>query len=171
MTLNYFLLGLLFASTSFAQLDEASFKQALKVKKGAYITEGSFTGGDRTSSDFRVTQIRVAANPEGYDRIVIDLGGSSLGEKAPLARPPFYLIEADSGHHKVNVTVYGKPKLDFSTQTSIQAAKKSKTVSSLEFLPLVNADRWTWTIHTQVPVKTEVFELSEPARIIIDLKK
>ena len=160
-----------FQASSFAQLDEAGFKQALKVKKGAYLSEGSFTGGDRASSDFRVTQIRVAANPEGYDRVVIDLGGNTLGEKSVLARPPFYLVEADSSHKKVNVTVYGKPKLEFSTQSSIQAAKKSKIISKLEFLPLVNSDRWTWTIHTQFPVKTEVFELSDPARIIIDLKK
>lgn len=157
--------------TAFAQFDETGFHQALKVKRDAYKTEGSFTGGDRNSNDFRVSQVRIAANPAGYDRIVIDLAGNTHGEKSNLSRPPFYMVEVDGSNRKVNVTLYGKPKLDFSTQTAMQSAKKTKTISKLNFIPLVNTDRWTWSIETQAPVKAEVFELTDPARIIIDLKR
>ena len=153
-----------------AQFDDAGFKQALKLKKNAYTGEGSISGGDRATSDFRVSQIRVAANPAGYDRIVLEIEGNEGGEKSLVSTPPFYLVENDPSNKLVIVTLYGKSKLDFSRQTATQQARKTKYISKLDFLAVVDEDRWTWTIHTQVPVKTEVFELSNPARIIIDLK-
>lgn len=162
---------LLLSSIAFAQFDESGFRQALPLKKGVYLNEGAFSGGDRGSSDFRVSRIRIAPNPAGYDRLVIDLAGNTDGEKSTLARPPFYWVELSDHHRKVNVTLYGKAKLDFSTQTAIQAARKTKTIAKLDFIPPVNPDRWTWSIDTQMPVKVEVFELTHPARIIIDLKK
>lgn len=155
---------------SHAQFDDLKFKQALKLKKDFYLGEGAFTGGDRTSSDFTVTNVRVAANPAGFDRVVIDLSGNQLGEKSQLSRPPFYLVEIDPADKRILVTLYGKPKLDFSTMSSAQSVKKSKLISSLEFTPMANKDRWTWVIHTRQTVKAEVFELTSPARIIIDLK-
>jgi hypothetical protein len=164
------LLGVLFNSLSHAQFDDLNFKQALKLKKDYYLEEGSVTGGDRLSSDFSISNIRVAANPAGYDRVVIDLSGGRRGEKSVLERPPFYLIEMDQTNKRVLVTLYGKPKLDFSTTQTIQSAKKSKIISTMEFAPLVNQDRWNWAIHTRNLAKAEVFELTNPARIIIDLK-
>jgi hypothetical protein len=154
-----------------AQFDSENFKQALKLKKEFYLREGSFSGGDRNSSDFRVSDVRIAANPLGFDRVVIDLSGNTNGEKTKLSRPPFYLVELNPASKMVTITLYGKPKLEFSTSAAMQAARKSKTISKLDFIPLVNEDRWVWTIETQVPVKAEVFELSDPARVIIDLKK
>jgi hypothetical protein len=171
---QWFLLSLLlsFAVThsAHAQFDDLKFKQALKVKKDFYMSDGAFTGGDRTSSDFTVSNVRVAANPAGYDRVVIDLIGNNQGEKSALARPPFYLVEVDSAGKRILITLYGLPKLAFSTMSSIQSAKKAKIISDFEFTPLANKDRWTWAIHTRQVAKAEVFELTSPARIIIDLK-
>jgi len=173
MSLSRVCLLLLLSSFSsqlaFAQFDAAGFKQALKVKRNAYTGEGSISGGDRASSDFRVAQIRVAANAEGYDRLVIELQGNEAGEKTTLARPPFYLVENDPSNKRLVVTLYGKAKLDFSRQTATQQVKKTK-ISNLDFLPVLDPDRWSFVVHTQVPIKAEVFELSAPARIIIDLK-
>lgn len=165
-----FLLTFFTLNSAHAQFDDLKFKQALKVKKDFYLSEGSFTGGDRASSDFTVSNVRVASNPAGYDRVVIDLIGNRQGEKSALARPPFYLVEVDPENKRVLVTLYGQPKLDFSTSTSNQSAKKTKVVSSFEFTPIVSKDRWTWAIHTRHTTKAEVFELTDPARIIIDLK-
>jgi hypothetical protein len=148
---------------AFAQFDGAGFKQALKLKKNAYTGEGSITGGDRSTENYHVSQIRVAANPAGYDRVVVEISPS-------LAQAPFYLVENDPTNKHILVTLYGKPKLDFSRQTTTQQARKSKFLSKFEFLPIVDDDRWSYIIHTHVPVKVEVFELSNPARIIIDAK-
>ena len=146
-----------------AQFDENGFKQALKVKKNAYLSEGSFSGGDGANTDFHITQIRVAANPAGYDRVVIEV-------KPENGRPPFYMVENDPSNKRVQVTLYGQPKLDFSSQTAIQQARKTKHITKLEFVTLLGSDRFTMVIKTQAAVKTEVFELTQPSRIIIDLK-
>ena len=147
-----------------AQFDESAFRHALKVKKELYIKDGTISGGDRNESDFKVSEVRIAANPSGYDRVVIDFGKNSN-------LPPYFMVETNSTLKKVTITAFGKAQLDFSSQSAIQAAKKTKSIAKLNFIPLVNADRWTWSIETQDPVKAEVFELSHPARIIIDLKK
>ena len=157
--------------TANAQFDDLNFKQALKLKKDFYLTEGAFTGGDRSSSDFSVSNVRIANNPAGYDRIVIDLSGNFHGNKSPLNRPPFYLVEADPANKRFIVTLYGKPKLDFSAMGAIQSSMKTKFIKEIEFTPITEQDRWTWSIHTKLQAKAEVFELTEPARIIIDLKQ
>jgi hypothetical protein len=151
-----------FQAPALAQFDEGSFKQALKLKKNLYIAEGSITGGDRSQSDFTVSSVRIAANPAGYDRLVIDL--------AHTKNAPFFMIQNDPGTRRIVVTLYGKPKLDFSSQSAIQAAKKTKTIKKLDFIPLVESDRWMFSIESQTGVKSEVFELNDPSRIIIDLK-
>ncbi|MBS1959595.1 MAG: hypothetical protein JST80_09005 [Bdellovibrionales bacterium] len=163
-------LGLALTLQARAQFDDSGFKQALKVKKGAYISDGSFTGGDRAHSDFRVQNIRIASNPAGYDRVVVDFAGNDLGEKSRLARPPYYMVDIDHLNKRVNITVYGKPKLDFSTQATLQSAKKTKVLAKVDFIPMVNNDRWTFTLEGKSALKAEVFDLSEPARLIIDLK-
>jgi hypothetical protein len=43
-------------------------------------------------------------------------------------------------------------------------------LSAVEFLPQVESDRWMFTLSSKNTMKTEVFELSSPARLIIDLK-
>ena len=156
------LLTLSFSTPASAQFDEGAFRQALKVKKNLYISEGSISGGDRSQSDFKVTSVRIASNPAGYDRVVIDLANAK--------RPPFFMIQNDPGTHRVLVTLYGKAKLDFSSQTAIQAAKKTKTIKKIDFIPLVESDRWMFSVESQPGVKSEVFELTDPSRIIIDLK-
>jgi hypothetical protein len=164
------ILGFIALPQAHAQFDDLKFKQALKLKKDFYIQDGAITGGDRNSSDFTVTNVRVANNPAGYDRIVIDLAGNEHGKKTKLDRPPFFLVEADSANKRFLITVYGKPKLDFSAMSSIQSAKKTHTIRDIEFVPITEQDRWTWSINTKSLAKAEVFELTEPARIIIDLK-
>ncbi len=145
-----------------AQFDDTAFRSALKLKKDLYITEGAISGGDRTSSNYKISAIRLAQNPAGYDRIVLDFD--------QLKRPPFFMVENLGVAKKLVVTVYGRPKLDFSTQSSMQAAKKTRTVSAIEFIPLVDIDRFQFSLSTKSPIKSEAFELSDPARIIIDLK-
>lgn len=145
-----------------AQFDEGAFRQALKLKKNLYLSEGSVSGGDRAQSDFKVVSVRIAANPAGYDRVVIDLADSK--------RPPFFMVQNDPVSNRVLVTLYGKAKLDFSSQTAIQSARKTKTIKKMEFIPLVESDRWMFSMECQTGVKSEVFELTDPSRIIIDLK-
>jgi hypothetical protein len=145
-----------------AQFDESAFRQALKVKRDVYLAEGAISGGDRLVSDVKVTNVRIAANPAGFDRVVVDFSKAE--------RPPFFLVENDPSNRRVNITLYGRIKTDFSTQSAMQAARKTRTLSAVDFLPMVEADRWMFILASKKAMKTEVFELSSPARLIIDLK-
>jgi hypothetical protein len=157
-------------SSALAQVDTENFHQALKLKKNFYLKTGVVSGGDSTSSDFVVKQIRSAKNPEGYDRLVIELSGNEAGGTSTLKRPPYYQVQVDSATQSIHATLYGKPKLDFSAQSTVAQAKKTTTIEKINLMPMVDADRWTWTIKTRAGTKAEVFELTDPARIIVDLK-
>jgi hypothetical protein len=163
-----FLLALTFQAR--AQFDDSLFKAALKIKKNAYIADGAFTGGERKNSDFRVQNVRLAANPAGYDRIVVDFAGNQLGESSNLARPPYYIVDVDGLNRRAVVTVFGKPKLDFSSQTALQMVKKTKHIKALQFLPVLNEDRWMFVIEVVKSSRIEAFDLSDPARLIVDVK-
>ncbi len=156
--------------TAHAQVDTQNFHSALKLKKGVYRSTGVITGGHRDSSDFRIQTIRIAENPEGYTRIVMELYGNRDGEKSTLQYPPYFQVQILSDLNQARITLYGKPKLEFSTTAAMQSSKKTKAIKNIEFLPLVENDRWTWTINTKSKIQAEVFELSSPARIIVDLK-
>jgi hypothetical protein len=158
LLLSLFLIPL----SAHGQFDEAAFRQALRVKRNVYLQEGAVSGGDRLSSDVKVSNVRIASNPAGYDRVVVDF--------SKLDRPPFFLVENDPGNRRVMVTLYGKVKADFSSQSAIQAARKTRTLSSIDFLPQVESDRYSFALKSKNPVKSEVFELTGPARLIIDLK-
>ena len=170
LSLVILLLLLALPQPTYAQFDPAGFKQALKLKKNIYFSDSTISGGDGSVSDFRVSQIRLAANKDGYDRIVLELQGNDSGSKSALTIPPFYMVENDSNNKRVLITLFGKVKQEFSRQIASQQARRTKFISHLEFLPLVDTDRWSWLVYTQVPVKAEVFELTSPSRIIIDLK-
>lgn len=153
-----------------AQFDDSSFRSSLKLKKGVYLGDGAFTGGDRSHTNFRIQNIRIASNPAGYDRVVFDFAGNHKGEASELARPPYYLVDVDGLNKRVLVTLYGRPQLDFSMLTTTQAAKKSKTLTGVQFLPVVHSDRWIMVIDSKKAVQVEAFDLSQPARLILDFK-
>lgn len=165
-------LGFVFFNlTAIAQVDTSAFHQALKIKKELYYNNGAITGGDRGFADFRITQIRMSSSPEGFDRVVLDFSGNNNGAKVPLAHPPYYQVEVNGSQKVIHITLYGKPKLEFSTTAVTKAAKRTKNISKVELLPVVEQDRWTFSLRTQPGVKVEVFELTDPARLILDLKR
>jgi len=168
----FLLLSLLHDSSAHAAVwDDSEFRQALSIKKGIYLAPGAFSGGDRSVDDFHVSNIRIGTHPEGYDRIVIDIDGNDKGNPSVLAHAPLFHIENQTIEKRVIVTLYGKPKLRFSMQQASLSAKKTKFIHGLEFYPALENDQWMWAMNTNEPVKVEAFELSQPARIIIDLKK
>ena len=155
---------------AFGQVDIAGFHQALKVKKELYREEATYTGGDRTTSDFRIQAIRISPQKPNFDRVVLDFAGNQNGEAVAVARPPYYQVEINSAKQLLWVTVYGKPKLAFNTEQTKRSAGKTKSIATIDLLPVVDQDRWTFSVPLKSGIKAEVFELTEPARLIIDLK-
>jgi hypothetical protein len=134
-----------------------------------YVKDGLIVGGDRAIDDVVVRDIRRAANA-GYERIVIDLQGNQGGETAAIPRPPYYQVAVTPDEKRLVFTVWGHPKLNFDAPKVLKSFKKSPVVASVELLPRVENDSWTFVIGLKSDKPVEVFELTQPVRIIVDVK-
>ena len=68
------------------------------------------------------------------------------------------------------VTIWGHPKLAFDAKKVSSLFKSSSTISSIEMLPKIEQDSWTFALQIKPGESVEVFELSDPVRIIIDTR-
>lgn len=138
-------------------------------KSKSYIGDGVIVGGDWAIDQVVVSGIRRAANP-GYERVVIDLEANRGGESAVMDRPPYYHVAVSGQSKRVVVTVMGKTKLSFDIKKVAAAFEKSILVEKVELLPLIEKDRWAFALNLKQAGSVEVFELSKPTRIILDLQ-
>ena len=138
-------------------------------KTQTYIKDGLITGGDQAIKDVIVKDIRRARNLL-FERIVIDLEGNQGGEPAEIQRPPFYQVAVNPEEKRLVFTLWGKPKLAFDAQKVQAAFKKSEWIKTMELYPVVDGDSWTFALEMRSVQGVEVFELSDPVRIIIDIK-
>ncbi len=163
----------IFKSTAHANVpwDDSDVRQALMAKKNVLLGAGAFTGGDGTLKDFRVTAMRAGTSPEGYDRFVIDLIGNEKGVASPLNRAPRFHVENIPATKQVVISLFGKPKVEASLANAQASVRKTKFVEALQVYPVLDDGTFALTLKTSEAVRTEVFELSKPSRIIIDLKK
>jgi hypothetical protein len=162
--------GILVATAASASLEPSRFFQADGKKTEHYVSDGVVVGGDPAIRSVRVTDIRRAANPQ-FERIVIDLDASRQdGEPTALARPPYYQVSVNPEEKRLVYTIWGKPQLDFKAPGVLAALKKSKVVESVELLPAVNPDQWTFVLNLKTSSPVEVFDLVQPARIITDIR-
>jgi hypothetical protein len=167
-------LGLLLtisAITSAAQADLRPEKVyiAENRKTQTYIKDGLIVGGDQAIQDVTIKDIRRAKNPL-FERIVIDLEGNRSGEPAAIQRPPYYQISVTPDEKRMVFTVWGKPKLGLDGKKVTASFKKSEWVQGIELFPKVERDSWTFALDMKSEQAVEVFELSDPVRIIIDIR-
>ena len=114
--------------------------------------------------------LRRAANPAGFERIVVDLEGSNNGEVVAIPRPPFFQTAINADEKRVIITIYGHPKLNFEARKVLAAFKKSPVVANVLFYPLLDQEAWTFVLELKEAYPVEVFELTNPVRIILDVK-
>jgi hypothetical protein len=154
---------------AFAELRPDKVHVADSKKTQAYIRDGLITGGDKAIDEVVVKDIRRASNG-GYERVVIDLEGAHAGEPAAIQRPPFYQISVTPDERRIVVTLWGKPKLGFDSRRVVNAFKRSSVIQSVELLPRVEENTWSFVFGLKGESPVEVFELSNPVRIIMDVK-
>ncbi len=140
------------------------------TKTKLYLKEGLVIGGDRTIDDVIILDVRHSMNTD-YERVVIDLDGNKNGEPAVIQRPPYYQVEISPVQKRMVVTVFGKPKLAFDAARVKKGFSKSKLVKSVELFPVLEKDRWSFAITFTSAKSAEIFELANPVRVILDLKK
>jgi hypothetical protein len=138
-------------------------------KTGTYIHDGLVTGGDQAVDEVVVKDIRRAVNP-GFERIVVDLAGTRNGEPVAIERPPYYQVSVNPDENRIEVSVWGKPRLTFNSGKVSASFKKSSVVKGVSLLPPLDPDVWTFVAELKGVHPVEVFELSNPVRIIVDIK-
>ena len=159
-----------FSTQGLAELRPDKVHVADAKKNLSYIRDGLFVGGDKAIDDVVVKDIRRAANPGGYERVVIDLQGTKNGEPAAIPRPPYYQVAVTPDEKRIVFTIWGKPKLGFDSRRVVEAFRKSAVVRNVVLLPKVEDNTWTFVFELKGDSPVEVFELSDPVRIIMDIK-
>jgi hypothetical protein len=168
-TLAFVALACVFQQAALAELRPDKVRVAQAKKTEAYLRDGLITGGDEAINEVSVKDIRRASNA-GYERIVIDLEGTKSGEAAAIPRPPFYQISVTPDERRIVVTIWGKPKLNFDSKKVVNAFKRSSVIQNVELMPRVEEKTWTFVFGLKGESPVEVFELSNPVRIIMDIK-
>jgi hypothetical protein len=153
-----------------AGLDPDTLKTADGKKTQAYLKDGLFVGGDRAITPCTVKDIRRAANAD-FERIVIDLEGNLNGAPAAIQRPPFFQAAVTPDEKRVVVSIWGNPELKLDTARIVRDFKKSAVISKVELFPKVEADVWTFALNLKTEAAVEVFELTQPTRIILDVRQ
>lgn len=170
--LCFWFVGFVLSNASYAigNLDPARIYLAELKKKNTYIPEGLITGGDRRIEKTTVKDIR-RANSAGFERIVIDLETSSE-KKVAFAQSelPYFQVDIDKTNELMTVSLWGKPVLKFENSKVVSNFEKSRNVQSLDLLPRIDDEVWTFGIKLRQSRMVEVFELVEPPRLIIDIK-
>jgi hypothetical protein len=161
--------GALAAVSAHAALKPEKVHTSDARKTEAYIKDGLFVGGDRAIDDVVVRDIRRASNGQ-YERVVIDLQGTQGGDSAAIPRPPYYHVAVNPDEKRLVFTLWGHPKLAFDSKKVVAGFKQSGIVSHVELLPRVDDDSWTFVIGLKSDKPVEVFELTNPVRVIVDIK-
>lgn len=138
-------------------------------KSSSYLSHGIFVGGDRDINEVTVKSIRHSKNKD-FERIVIDLEGNRMGDPVGVPRPPYYQVAVNPELQRLVVTLFGKMKLEFDPSGAAKIGKKSNSIQSVSLFPMLETDRWSFSLNLNKSKPVEVFELSSPTRIIIDLK-
>lgn len=162
-------------ASSFAAIGKFSpdlVRTAEPRKSSAYLKHGLFVGGDRDITDVVVQGIRHSKGSD-YERVVIDLVGNKQGDPVAIQRPPYYQIAVNPELRRLMVTLWGKMKLEFDPMKIAQVGqgkKSSNLLKGFSLFPPLEQDRWSFEIKLKSEAPVEVFELSDPVRIIVDIR-
>ncbi|MEK6704701.1 MAG: hypothetical protein AABZ06_02845 [Bdellovibrionota bacterium] len=138
-------------------------------KSQNFIHDGLIIGGDKAINGVLVKDVRRAFSA-GSERIVIDLEGQRNGEPVGIPRPPYYQVAVSPEEQRLVLTLWGKPKFLFDAKKIASIFKKSRFVRNLIFYPVLDEESWTLVFELKAEYPIEVFELSNPTRIILDIR-
>ena len=140
-------------------------------KTHRYVRDGLVVGGDQAVNDITIKNIRLAKGGRNYERLIIDIQGNRDGDPNRIFRPPYYQIAVKPIENQLVMTIWGRPKLEFSARSVKEKLKMLRHVRAAALFPILEEDRWTFVIEARKAREIEVFELSDPVRIVVDIKK
>lgn len=119
--------------------------------------------------DVEIRDIRHAKNRK-FERIVVDLGEDLDGTSAPLSHAPYYQVAVNPDEKRLVISIWGRPRPVFNARRVASSFRKSRSVQKLVLLSPVDPDVWTFVAKMRFNRPVEVFDLSNPARIIVDIR-
>ena len=165
------LLALLISQTAYSDIIPEKIFTAQTRKLNTYTDDGMIVGGHRSINHVIIKGIRHAENKD-FDRIVIDLEGTRAGESAAIPRPPYFQASIDKMGKTVVLHVWGRPELAFDSSQLHKSFSGSTVIEKITlYPPELEEEIWTSSISLYEHARIEIFELTEPTRIIIDIQK
>ena len=144
----------------------ASPAQTLKAsvgKQDIYIDSGTVTGGV-ASNVMDLYKIRFARHST-FERLVIDV--QQLWERVPADKPCVFSVDYEPYPFRL-VLALDSVRLEISAQ--FPKFSNSDYISGMYSLPAYDWGNANWVIALKKPIKYEIFELHQLARIVIDIK-
>lgn len=68
-------------------------------------------------------------------------------------------------------TLWGNPKLGFNPKKVLSAFKNSSVIQSISLLPQLENELWMFVLELKTDSAVEVFELTNPLRVIMDIQQ
>lgn len=134
---------------------------AVDYKKNSnYISSGVFFGGSKDVTHTDLSDIRWAQNT-GFERLVFDFSS---------AQSPYFQVAVEPDLKRITVTFWSKISTEWSAKKIALKTLKSKMIQSVNVYPGVDDDLLVLSINLRAAIPTEVFSLSAPNRVIVDMR-
>ena len=153
---------LFFLQTTWASLGPRF--ESLNKKTGHYEKNGFFAGGTKEVTSAALSDVRRAKSNEGFERIVFDVTAQSDSL-------PYFQVQLSSAENRIVVSFWADVQYEYNAAKVAKAFSKSAFVKKINILPRVEEglSMVEITMNPQSKAKAEVFTLSNPNRLIIDI--
>lgn len=123
-----------------------------------------FTGGN-TVRDYNLSSVRRVPHPE-LVRLVFEFTQGDSGEFGEA--PPDYTVRLEKDSQSINIILNGVTKADI-LKNKQQVISLSKLIKDITFTPK-EGSLGIVSLELQSPVTFQVFDLGDPARVVVVLK-
>jgi len=153
-----------------ADLQPEHIHNAKNQKNQLYFNDALFVGGDGNLRGILVRSITCAPQ-EDHERIAILVELNRNGEPTSISRPPYYQVSIETKSSPVlTISIWGNPQLNFDAKKVQASFQTIRSVQKLYLLPKLEEDNWTFSMTLSKKSALEVYELSNPARIVLDIR-
>ena len=167
----FIVLGLATVSiAAFASVHPSERHEAGGAKTNRYISAGFFAGGEHTVTSAKLKDIRRGKQSGGFERIVFDLEAQADDKEAV----PYFQVQAAPEEGRFIMSIWANVLYDFDSTRVSKTFTKSEHFKRINVIPRLEEGLTIieFTIAPETgkqPPKFEVFRLSHPARIIMDV--
>jgi hypothetical protein len=137
-------------------------------KSGTYQAESVVVGGDDRQM-LVLQRLRWARN-KGFERVVFEFSQKDGKKLRPVDRAGFFHIQRLGDPKAIMLSFKGIKHMNVSERRMRKSFRKSKKVSGITFFPLVDDEELNVAINLRRNSRFEVFELQNPARVVVDIK-